>query len=82
MLEVSVSEAQKQFSKIIKFPTVIIDKKKSSKKAVILPYDAYNELLNKSITKASLTTGGFADFVGVLDKDFKTNDKKYHQIIK
>ena len=82
MLEVSVSEAQKQFSKIIQFPTVIIDKKKSSKKAVILPYDVYSELLNKSITKASLTTGGFADFVGVLDKDFKTNDKKYHQIIK
>ena len=32
MLEVSVSEAQKQFSKIIKFPTVIIDKKNHLKK--------------------------------------------------
>lgn len=82
MLIVSVSEAQKQFSKIINKPTLIIDQKKSSKKAVILPYDVYQELLKQSITKASLATSGFADFVGVLNKDFKTKDKKYHQVIK
>lgn len=81
MLEVSVSEAQKQFSKIIKHPTVIVDKKKHAKKAVILPYAIYSELLNKSINKASLT-GGFSDFVGILNKDFKTDDKKYQQILK
>ncbi len=82
MLELSVTQAQKQFSKIINKPTTIVDKKKSLKKAVILPYEVYSELLNQSINQASLATGGFADFVGVLDKSFKTDNKKYQKIVK
>lgn len=80
MLEISVSQAQKQFSKIISHPTMIVNKKNSLKKAVILPYDIYQELLNQSMSKTALITGGFADFVGVLDNGFKTDDKKYQKI--
>ncbi|SMN10932.1 hypothetical protein SPBRAN_1107 [uncultured Candidatus Thioglobus sp.] len=82
MLELSVAQAQKQFSKIINNPTVIVDRKKSLKKAVILPYDVYSELLNKSINQQSLSVGGFADFVGMLDEDFKSDDERYQKIIK
>ncbi|MDC9714691.1 MAG: type II toxin-antitoxin system Phd/YefM family antitoxin [Gammaproteobacteria bacterium] len=82
MLEISVTQAQKQFSKIINKPAMIVDKKKSLKKAVILPYEVYCDLLNQSISKASLSTGGFIDFVGVLDKGFKTDNIKYQKIVK
>lgn len=82
MLELSISQAQKQFTKIIKTQTLIIDKKSHHKKAVILPYDSYIKLLKKTMTKDTLEVGGFNEFVGVLDKRFKTEDVKYNAIVK
>jgi len=75
----SVSEAQGKFTKILnnlKESILIVDKKSNKEKAVILSYDEYIKL-TKNKKKRS-----FKDFVGVLDKDFKTDDPKYNAIVK
>lgn len=43
---------------------------------------ATKKQLKRPISKALLMAGGFANFIGLLDKNFKTNDKKYWRIIK
>ena len=82
MLELGISQAQTQFTKILNQAVTIIDKKSKNKKAVILPYDEYKSLLTRAATKESLKDGAFSKFAGILDKDYKTDDTKYNQITK
>ncbi len=81
MLKLGVSQAQAQFTKLLDKKVTIIDKKSNKEKAVILPYEEYLALL-KASKKRHLKDGAFAKFVGILDKDFKTNDPKYQEIVK
>jgi len=82
MLELGVSQAQANFTKLLNQTVVIVDKKSHQKKAVILPYDEYNSLIAKTIKKDNLENGSFSKFVGLLDDNFTTNDDKYKAIIK
>lgn len=82
MLELSISEAQSQFTKLLSKTVFIVDKKAHQKKAVIMPYTEYEKLLKKSAKKDSLSTGSFNNFVGILDNNFKTDDVKYNEITK
>lgn len=82
MLELGISQAQAQFTKILNQSTLILDKKTRQKKAVILPYEEYSKLVKQSATKESLKNGGFSKFVGVLSQDFQTDDAKYQEIVK
>ncbi len=59
-----------------------IFKKAHQKKAVILPYEEYERLIKLSITKENLEKGLFNKFVGILNKEFKTDDIKYQEIVK
>ena len=81
MLELGISQAQAQFTKILNQTVIIVDKKAHSKKAVILPYDEYDKLIKKTITAEELQSGGFEDFIGILDNNFKTDDLKYNRIV-
>ena len=78
MLELGISQAQAQFTQILNQTVLIVDRKAHHKKAVILPYDEYMNLITY-IPKSD--KGSFSKFVGVLDNDFKTNDAKYNEII-
>ncbi len=82
MLELSVSQAQTQFTKLLNQVVLIVDKKSHTKKAVILPYEEYNRLLAGSIKKENLENGSFNQFIGLLDGEFTTTDEKYNEIIK
>ena len=82
MLELGISQAQTQFTKLLTQTVIIVDKKAHIKKAVILPYDEYASLIKKASTKENLENGIFAQFVGILDDKFETNDLKYKEIIK
>ena len=82
MLELGISQAQAQFTKILNQSTLILDKKTRQKKAVILPYEEYSKLIKQSATKESLKNGAFNKFVGVLSQDFQTDDAKYQEIVK
>ena len=82
MLELGISQAQSQFTKLLSQITVIIDKKSHLKKAVIMPYEEYKDLLARASSKENLEDGVFSKFVGVLDNDFKSDDSKYQDIIK
>jgi len=80
MLELGVSQAQANFTKLLNQSVTIIDKKSHHKKAVILPYDEYQILLRRA--KNNLEIGSFSQFVGILDDNFKIEDEKYQAIIK
>jgi len=82
MLELGVSQAQANFTKLLNQTVVIVDKKSHQKKAVILPYDEYNSLIAKTIKKDNLENGSFSKFVGLLGDNFTTNDDKYKAIVK
>ncbi len=82
MLELGISQAQAQFTKILNQSTLILDKKTHQKKAVILPYDEYSKLIKQSATKESLSSGCFSKFVGILDQNFQIDDAKYQEIVK
>ena len=79
MLNLSVSQAQRQFTSILSEVTTIIDKKSNVKKAVILPYDMYEKLIAKSI-KSSKTD--MDAFVGLLSEKYETDDERYNEILK
>lgn len=81
MLELGISQAQAQFTKLLTQTVFIVDKKARKKKAVIMPYEEYEKLIGQSATKESLQNGAFNAFVGVLDKDFQTEDEKYKRIL-
>jgi len=82
MLELGISQAQSQFTKILNQFVTIVDKKSHHKKAVIIPYDEYLSLVKKATDKESLEHGSFSKFVGILDKDFVSDDVKYNEIVK
>jgi len=81
MLELGISQAQAQFTKLLTQTVFIVDKKAHQKKAVIMPYEEYVRLIKQSTTKESLENGSFNKFVGMLDDDFKTDDVKYKAIV-
>lgn len=81
MLELGISQAQAQFTKLLSQTVFIVDKKAHKKKAVIMPYAEYEKLIKQAATKESLQSGSFNQFVGILDKDFKTDDEKYQRIV-
>ena len=80
MVEMGVSEVQRQFTKLLTQSVLVVDKKAHVKKAVILPYEDYERLLRQS-TSPKKEEGSFDRFVGALDSDFKTDDEKYHKIV-
>ena len=82
MLELGIAQAQTQFTKLLDQTVIIIDKKAHKKKAVIIPYEEYARLLEQSATKESLKNGSFNKYIGVLDKDFETDDDRYKAIVK
>ena len=82
MLELGISQAQTQFTKLLTQTVLIVDKKAHIKKAVILPYEEYEKLLRQSATVENLENGSFNQFVGILDRKFSTKDVKYNEIVK
>jgi len=80
MQNLSVSEAQKQFTKLFSTTTIIIDKKSYVKKADLLPYETYKKLL--AVSKSKQPRLNFDSFEGVLSKDFETDDVRYQEIVK
>jgi hypothetical protein len=82
MLELGISQAQAQFTKLLTQTVFIIDKKAHQKKAVILPYEEYERLIKLSTTKENLENGLFNKFVGILDNDLEVDDIKYQEIVK
>ena len=81
MLELGIAQAQANFTKILDEQTVIIDKKNKTKRAVILPYEMYTQLLKQIQEKEIEIKGSFSQFKGLLSKDFKTDDDRYNHII-
>lgn len=82
MIELGISQAQNQFTKLLNQTVIIVDKKIHQRKAVILPYKEYEKLINQNLTKDFLESGSFNQFVGILDDQFKTDDKRYNEIVK
>lgn len=86
MKELSVSQAQKQFTSLLsEFEmTTIIDKKSHIKKAVLIPYSLYEKLIaNKGnqVTDEQVELE-LDQFVGLLSDEFKTDDARYNAVIK
>jgi len=79
MKELGVSQAQAKFTTILSNSenVLIVDKKTKTKKAVILSYKDYQKLLKQS----KKPKNSFNKFVGILDKNFKTDDEKYNRIV-
>jgi len=82
MLELGISQAQAQFTKLLSKTVFIVDKRARKKKAVIMPYEEYEKLIRKAGLKKDLEEGSFNRFVGVLDNTFETDDPKYNKIVK
>lgn len=82
MLELGISQAQTQFTKILNQTVLIVDRKAHNKKAVILPYDEYIILVARASKNNKTTKNGlFSKFIGILDNDYKTNDIKYNELV-
>jgi len=81
MIELGISQAQMQFTKILTEQVTIVDKKNKTKKAVILPYEVYAKLLEKALMREDYLEGSFSKFTGILTKEFKTDDEKYNDIV-
>ena len=84
MKELSVSQAQKQFTSLLSEleVTTIIDKKSHIKKAVLMPYSLYEKLISNDRKQVIEEKVDLDQFVGLLSDKFKTDDKKYNAIIK
>ena len=81
MLELGISQAQSQFTKLLSKTAVIIDKKSNIKKAVMMPYKEYSRLLKLANQNKENDNGIFTQFIGTLDNNFKIDDEKYHRIV-
>ena len=81
MLELGISQAQTQFTKLLTKTVIIVDKKAHIKKAVIMPYDEYMNLMKRTSQEENMDNGVFNQFAGLLESDFKTDDKKYNKIV-
>lgn len=82
MKELSVSQAQKQFTSLLSEVTTIVDKKSHRKKAVLVPYDLYEKLVNKKKSQSPEKKRALDEFAGLLSNDFETDDARYNAIIK
>ncbi len=82
MLELGISQAQAQFTKLLNQTVLIVDKKAHHKKAVIMPYEEYSKLLSRAASKEELKDGVFSRFIGILDRNYQTEDAKYNSIVK
>lgn len=84
MKELSVSQAQKQFTSLISQLeiTTIIDKKSHIKKAVLMPYSLYEKLVSHKESLVPDKKIELDQFVGLLSDEFKTDDERYNAIIK
>jgi uncharacterized protein (UPF0128 family) len=81
MLELSVSQAQREFTKLLDKSEVIVDRKSKVKKAVILPYEEYRRLIQGQKRREKKVGGGFERFVVALSRDFPTDDERYRAIV-
>jgi len=81
VIELGISQAQMQFTKILTEQVTIVDKKNKIKKAVILPYEVYAKLVKKALIREDYLEGSFSQFAGKLSNDFKSNDEKYNDIV-
>ncbi len=81
MLELGIAQAQANFTKILNEQTVVIDKKNRTKRAVILPYEIYNQLLKQLQNREGKIEGSFSAFKGLLSSEFQTDDERYNHII-
>ena len=70
MIELEITQVQEQFDKILDKTILIVDKKSHKKKAVILPYEEYLQII-KNISKEKIKNGVFNKFVGILDKNMQ-----------
>lgn len=84
MKELSVSQAQKQFTSLLSGTeiTTIVDKKSHVKKAVLMSYELYEKLISKQEDLVHEEKVEIEQFVGLLSDDFKTDDARYNAIIK
>jgi len=79
MLSLSVSQAQRQFTSLLGEVTTVIDKKSNVKKAVILPYEMYEKLIENRSKSVKSELDGLR---GILSSDFVTDDERYNDIVK
>ncbi len=79
MLSLSVSQAQRQFTSLLGEVTTVIDKKSNVKKAVILPYEMYEKLIENRSKSVKSELDGLR---GILSSDFETDDERYNDIVK
>ena len=82
MIELGIAQAQTQFTRLLGKTVTIVDKKARKKRAVIMPYEAYRKLLQQARKNNKQKHGVFDPYVGVLDKDFETDDARYQAIVK
>jgi len=82
MIELGIAQAQTQFTRLLGKTVTIVDKKARKKRAVIMPYEEYRKLLRQARTNTEQKHGAFDPYVGVLDKDFETDDARYQAITK
>ena len=84
MKELSVSEAQKQFTSLLSGTgiTTIVDKKSHLKKAVLMPYAIYEKLLASANINDNHAAQELDQFVGLFSEALVTDDARYNAIIK
>ena len=80
MLELGVSQAQSQFTKILSQKVLIVDRKSGMKKAVILPYEEYSRLV-KGERSSKDEKNPFDRFVGALGPRRPLDDERYRRIV-
>jgi hypothetical protein len=79
MKELSISQAQKKFTSLLSETTTIVDKKSHVKKAVLIPYELYEKLIQGiNINKEK----DISKFSGLLSENFDTDDARYNAIVK
>jgi hypothetical protein len=79
MKELSISQAQKKFTSLLSETTTIVDKKSHVKKAVLIPYELYEKLIQGiNINKEE----DISKFSGLLSENFDTDDARYNAIVK
>ncbi len=81
MLELGISQAQSQFTKLLNKTVIVVDKKSHKKKAVIIPYDEYLQIVKKNISQDKIQNGVFNQFAGILDNNMQIDDEKYNRIL-
>lgn len=83
MLEVGVSEAQSRFTKLLSESVTIVDRKTHAKRAVMLPYAVYEELLKAQRRHKVFEPDDELDaFVGILAEGaVPEEDERYQAIV-